>query len=61
VTAAGPPPELGEVEVFFRRNGLPHLADSPDFREETLRRLRPLAVAPALAAIAPAVVLDLSL
>ena len=42
VTAAGPPPELGEVEAFFRRNGLPHLADSPDFREATLRRLRPL-------------------
>ena len=42
MTAAGPPPELGEVEAFFRRNGLPHLADSPDFREATLRRLRPL-------------------
>jgi hypothetical protein len=29
VTAPGPPPEPGEVEVFVRRNGLLHLADSP--------------------------------
>lgn len=60
MTTAGPPPDLREVEVFFRRNGLPHLAESPDFREETLRRLRPVAVALAIAAIVLAVLLDLS-
>ncbi len=48
------------MEVFFRRNGLPHLAESPDFREDTLRRLRPVAVALAVAAIVLAVVIDLS-
>ena len=60
MTTAGPPPDLGEVEAFFRRSGLPHLADSAGFREDTLRRLRPLAVALAIAAIVLAVVLDLS-
>jgi hypothetical protein len=35
VTTAGPPPDLGEVEAYFRRNGLPHLSDSPEFREQS--------------------------
>ena len=58
MSATDPPPELGEVEAFFRRSGLPHLADSLDFREETLRRLRPVAALLAVAAVVLAVAFD---
>lgn len=37
-------PELNDIEGFFLRNGLPHLSDDYDPREDTLTRLRPALV-----------------
>lgn len=43
-TRADGPAEMGDIEAFFLRNGLPHLSDGYDPREDTLTRLRPALV-----------------
>ncbi len=40
----GDRPELDRIESFFLHNGLPHLSDGYDPREDTLTRLRPALV-----------------